>query len=153
MKKVEHQRIDAFQLWCWRKLLRVPWTARRSNQLILKDTSPEYSLEGLILSSSILITWCERPVHRESPWCWEGLRAEGEEGVRGWHSLTGVDDTTNAMDMNLGKLQEMVRDKEAWLAAVHGVKKSQTWLGDWTTTADYKATCGFGIREFPAELY
>ena len=87
VKKAEHQRIDAFELWCWRRLLRVPWTARRSNQSILKEISPGCSLEGLMLKlklSNILATWCEELTHLKRPWCWERLRA-GEEGdERGW---------------------------------------------------------------------
>jgi len=96
MKKAEHQRIDAFELWCWRRLLRVPWTARRSNQSILKEISPEYSLEGLMLklkysnilkSSNTLATWCEELTHLKRPWCWERLEAGGEgedRGSDGW---------------------------------------------------------------------
>ena len=83
IKKTEHQRTDAFELWCWRRLLRVPWTARRSNQLILKEINPEYSLEGLMLKLHNLATWHEVPTHWKRPWCWERLRAEGEEGNRG----------------------------------------------------------------------
>ena len=86
MKKAEHQRIDAFELWCWRRLLRVPWTARRSNQSILKEINPEYSLEGLILklSPNTLATWCEEPALWKRPWCWERLKAEREGDDRGW---------------------------------------------------------------------
>ena len=86
VKKVEHWRIDAFELWCWRRLLRVPWTARRSNQFILKEISPGCSLEGLMLklNSSNLATWCEKLTHLKRPWCWERLRAGGEGDDRGW---------------------------------------------------------------------
>ena len=85
-KKAEHQGIDAFEQWCWRRLLRVPWTARRSNQLNLKEINPEYSLKGLILSwsSNTLATWCEASTHWKIPYCWKRLRAGGEGGVRGW---------------------------------------------------------------------
>ena len=83
MKKAEHWRIDAFELWCWRRLLRVPWTARRSNQSILKEISPEYSLEGLMLKLSLVI-WCEELTHWKRPWCWERLKAGGEGDERGW---------------------------------------------------------------------
>ena len=81
-----HQRINAFELWCWRRLLRVPWTARRSNQLVLKEISPEYSLGGLMLKLKLqyLATWCEEPTHWQRPWCWERLRAKGEGSDRGW---------------------------------------------------------------------
>ena len=81
--KAEHQRTDAFKLWCWRRLLRIPWTARRSNQSILKEINPEYSLQGLILKLQ-LATWCEERTHWKRPWCWERLRAGGEGGNRGW---------------------------------------------------------------------
>ena len=86
IKKAEHWRIDAFELWCWRRLLRVPWTARRSNQSILKEISPEYSWEGLMLNwnSSTLATWCEELTLSKRPWCWERLRAGGEGDDRGW---------------------------------------------------------------------
>ena len=88
IKKVEHQRIDAFELWCWRRLLRVPWTARESNQSILQEISPEYSLEGLMLkwNSNTLATWCEEMTHWKRPWCWERLKAGGEEDNREWDS-------------------------------------------------------------------
>ena len=86
IKKAEHRRTDAFELWCWRRLLRVPWTARRSNQSILKEISPEYSLEGLMLNwnSNTLATWCEELTHWKRPWCWERLKAGGEGDDRGW---------------------------------------------------------------------
>ena len=86
IKKAEHRRIDAFELWCWRRLLRIPWTARRSNQSILKEISPEYSLEGLILklNSNTLATWYEELTHLKRPWCWERLKAGGEAANRGW---------------------------------------------------------------------
>ena len=86
IKKAEHQRIDAFELWCWRRLLRVPWTARRSNQSILKEISPEYHWKDWCWSwsSSTLATWCEELTHLKRPWCWERLKAKGEGGSRGW---------------------------------------------------------------------
>ena len=88
VKKAEHRRIDAFELWCWRRLLRVPWTARRSNQSILKEISPKYSLKGLMLklkwNSNILPTWCEELTHLKRPWCWERLKRGLEGDVRGW---------------------------------------------------------------------
>ena len=133
IKKTECQRIDAFELWCWGRLLKVPWTARRSNQSILRDINPEYSLEGLMLKLKLQyfdhLIWTGHLLEKSLMLGKiDGRRRRGHQRMR-W--LNGI---THAMNLNLGKLQEMVRNREAWRAAVHGVTKSQTWLGDGTTT-------------------
>ena len=131
MKKAERQRINAFELWCWRRFLRVPWTARRSNQSILHEINPEYSLEGPVLKLKLQyfghLMWRANSFEKTLvPGRIEGRRRE-------WQGMKWLDGIIDLMDMSLSKLLEIVKDRETWCAVAHGIAKSHTWLSDWTT--------------------
>ena len=131
VKKAECQKIDAFELWCWRRLLRVPWTARRSNQSILKEISPGCSLEGLMLKLKLQyfghLMWSVDSLEETLMLGWIGGRRR-----RGWQRMRWLDCITDPRDMGLSKLQQLEMDREAWNAVIHGVTKSQTRLSNWT---------------------
>ena len=145
-KKAKGQRIHTFELWLWRRLLKVPWTAGQSNQSILKETNPEYSSEGLTLK--LKLQYFGHLMQRCSLGKILMLGKIEDRKRKGWQRMRWLDSITNSMDMNLSKLQKIAEDRGAWCAAVHGIKKSQTRLNDWTTTTNFNPELWLKVAQY-----
>ena len=150
-KKAECWRTDAFELWCWRGLLGVSWTATRSNQSILKEINPKYSLEGIILK--LKLQNLGYLMQRADSWKKTLVLGKTEGKQRSWQRMRWLGSITNSMDMNLSKIWETVKDREAWCVAIHEVSKSQTWLDDWTATTTEGSLISCLIITFSAHTY